>query len=172
MKSKGFEGMICSMASVMGALGDRWGTLIVRDLYLGLRRYDDLHRSTGASHAMLSDRLKALQQSGLVERRLYQSRPERYEYFLKPRGQDVGLILLAMVQVGDKWNLDELAGPPLRFVDPRTGRGISLAIVDEETGEPITPTSLSVEPGPGADDLTCWRLSHRHGAAPDAGSEA
>jgi hypothetical protein len=54
MRPKGFEGMACSMASVMGALGDRWGALIMRDLYLGLTRYDDLHRSTGATHAMLS----------------------------------------------------------------------------------------------------------------------
>ncbi|HEY1397840.1 helix-turn-helix domain-containing protein [Roseateles sp.] len=158
MKSKGFEGMICSMASVMGALGDRWGALIVRDLYLGLRRYDDLRESTGASNATLSDRLKSLQQSGLVERRLYQTRPDRYEYVLTPEGQEVGLVLLAMVQVGDKWNVDGLPGPPLRFVDASTGRAVLLNLVDAQTGQPVDPSHLSIEAGPGADDLTRWRL--------------
>ena len=59
--------MTCSIASVMGALGDRWGALIMRDLTLGLTRYDDLRRSTGVTNATLADRLKMLEQSGLIE---------------------------------------------------------------------------------------------------------
>ena len=113
MRSKGFDGMTCSIASVMGALNDRWGALIIRDLFLGLTRYDDLHRSTGITNATLSDRLKVLEQNGLVERQKYQSRPDRYEYVLTARGRDIGLVLLAMMQVGDKWNLAGLDGPPL-----------------------------------------------------------
>src|SRR6478736_5975905 len=117
MKSKGFEGMTCSIASVMGTLGVRWGTIIMRDLILGLARYDDLRRSSGITNATLSDRLKVLEQNGLIERRQYQSRPDRYEYVPTPRGRDVGLVMQAMVQVGDKWNLPELKGPPVRFVN-------------------------------------------------------
>ncbi len=164
MKSKSFEGMACSMASVMGALGDRWGALIVRDLYLGLRRYDDLRLSTGASNATLSDRLKSLQQSGLVERHRYQSRPDRYEYRLTPRGQEIGLVLLAMVQVGDGWNVGEFEGPPLRFLDAATGRRVLLSLVDAETGQPVAPARLSIEAGPGADDRMRWRLERAKSA--------
>ncbi|MEP9375076.1 helix-turn-helix domain-containing protein [Aquabacter sp. CN5-332] len=161
MRSKGFEGMTCSMASVMGALGDRWGALIVRDLYLGLTRYDDLQRSTSVTNATLSDRLKALEQNGLIERRRYQSRPDRYEYVLTEKGRDIGLVLLAMVQVGDKWNLNDLDGPPLRFFDARSGHRVQLALVDAQTGKPIDPAHISVEAGPGADDLTKWRVARR-----------
>jgi DNA-binding HxlR family transcriptional regulator len=161
MRPKGFEGMACSMASVMGALGDRWGALIMRDLYLGLTRYDDLHRSTGATHAMLSGRLKGLEQNGLLERRQYQTRPDRYEYILTERGRDIGLVMLAMVQVGDKWNLDGLEGPPLRLVDNSTGHGVKLAPVDAETGVLVNPANVKIEPGPGADELMKWRLARR-----------
>jgi DNA-binding HxlR family transcriptional regulator len=146
------------MASVMGALGDRWGVLIMRDLYLGLRRYDELRQSTGATHATLSDRLKALEQNGLVERRLYQERPDRYEYILTQRGRSVGVVMLAMIQVGDEWNLDGLEGPPIRFIDRTTGHPVKLAPIDTETGGWVNPSNIAVESGPGADAITKWRL--------------
>jgi DNA-binding HxlR family transcriptional regulator len=150
----------------MGALGDRWGVLIVRDLFLGLARYDDLRRSTGITNATLSDRLRALEQNGLIERRKYQSRPDRYEYVLTKRGVDVAFVLLAMMQVGDKWNLAALEGPPLRFIDAGSGRQVKLGIVDAETGERVDPGYMKVEAGPGADDLTRWRISAHGDLAP------
>ena len=85
MKSKGFEGMACSIAGVLDAVGDRWAMLILRDLSLGLKRYDDLRRSTDVTHATLSSRLKHLEENGLIERRQYQTRPDRFEYLLHAR---------------------------------------------------------------------------------------
>jgi DNA-binding HxlR family transcriptional regulator len=158
MKSRSFDGMTCSIARVLDALGDRWSTLVVRDLALGLARYDDLRQSTGVTNATLSDRLKALEDKGLIERRLYQSRPERYEYHLTSRGRDIGVVLMALAQIGDAWNLAELEGPPLRFVDAKSGHAVRLALVDAETGEPVESPDLRVEAGPGADDIMHWRL--------------
>ncbi|WP_288806610.1 helix-turn-helix domain-containing protein [uncultured Novosphingobium sp.] len=161
MRSKGFEGMTCSVAAVMGAIGDRWAMLIMRDLILGLTRYDDLQRSTGVTNATLSDRLKLLEQNGLAERRQYQVRPDRYEYVPTEKGRDLGLLMQAMVQVGDKWNRADPSGPPLRFVDERSGHAVKLAPVDVETGAPVAVEHIKARPGSGADDLTRWRLSHR-----------
>lgn len=158
MKSKSFDGMTCSIASVLDALGDRWSTLIVRDLALGLARYDDLRQSTGVTHATLSDRLKALEGRGLIERRLYQSRPDRYEYHLTPRGRDIGIVLMALAQVGDAWGHAESKAPPLRFMEARSGHAVRLAVVDAETGSSIDWTDLRVEAGPGADEVMHWRL--------------
>ena len=161
MRSKDFEGMTCSIASVLGALGDRWGVLIMRDLILGLRRYDDLRRSTGVTNATLADRLKLLERNGLIERRQYQSRPKRCEYAPTSRGRDLAVVLQAMAQVGDKWNLAGLDGPPLRFVDRRSGSDLKLAPNDVETGTPTDYREVTVEAGQGADDLMLWRLSFR-----------
>ena len=86
MRSKSFDGMVCSIAGVLDAVGDRWAMLILRDLGLGLGRYEDLRRSTGVTHATLSDRLRHLEENELIERRLYQTRPDRYEYALTRKG--------------------------------------------------------------------------------------
>jgi DNA-binding HxlR family transcriptional regulator len=160
--------MVCSVAAVMGAIGDRWGLLVMRDLLLGLTRYEDLRRSTGITNATLSDRLRSLEQNGLIGRRAYQKRPERYEYVPTGKGRDLGLLLQAMVQIGDKWTSGEGEGPPLRFVDARSGHGLKLALVDSETGEAADPGKVRPEPGDGADALMHWRLGQRFGPAPEA----
>lgn len=159
MRAKSFEGMACSIAVVLDAVGDRWAMLILRDLVLGLRRYDDLRRSTGISNATLADRLKQLEQNGLIERRLYQSGPDRHEYLPSAKGRDIALVLQALAQVGDQWGLGHAAAPPLQFMNAKTGQRVRLGLVEEGTGAPVRRQDLRVEPGPGADDLMRWRLS-------------
>lgn len=165
MRSKGFEGMRCSIADVLGALGDRWSILIVRDLLLGLSRYDEFQSSTGVTNATLSDRLKLLEKNGLIERRRYQTKPDRYEYLLTEMGKDVALVVQALAQVGDKWNLAELAGPPLKFVNGRTGESVKLVPMDEASGMPVLAQDLRLEPGEGADDIMRWRLALKSSAS-------
>jgi DNA-binding HxlR family transcriptional regulator len=150
--------MACSIAEVMAALGDRWGILVMRDLLLGLTRYDDLRRSTGVTNATLSDRLKGLEQAGLIERRRYQVRPERYEYLPTARGRDLALLLQAMVQIGDKWRREEKLEPPLRFVGAASGNGLKLALVDEQQEGLAPAAGMRIVAGPGADELMRWRV--------------
>jgi DNA-binding HxlR family transcriptional regulator len=160
MKSKSFDGMACSIAGVLEAIGDRWAVLILRDLSLGLSRYEDLRRSTGVTNATLSDRLKHLEDNDLIERRRYQLNPERHEYFLTPKGRDIILVIQALAQVGDKWAVSGNAGPPLEFVDRRTGHTVKLAMVDKETGQRVRAQDLLPQAGPGADELVRWRLTY------------
>jgi DNA-binding HxlR family transcriptional regulator len=160
MKSKSFEGMVCSIAGVLEAIGDRWAVLILRDLSLGLSRYEDLRRSTDVTHATLSERLRHLADNGLIERRQYQINPERYEYVLTPKGRDLILVIQAMAQVGDKWAAAGDAGPPLQFVDQKTGHQVKLAMVDTATGQRVRARDLMPRAGPGADELVRWRLTH------------
>ena len=159
MRSKGFEGMACSIAGVLDALGDRWAVLIMRDLGLNICRYEDLRKSTGITNATLSNRLRHLERNGLIDRCQYQTGPERYEYVLTRKGRDVILVIQALLQVGDKWAITGDAGPPLRFVDRTTGHGVKLALVDEKTGERVRLTDVRPRPGPGADDLVRWRVA-------------
>lgn len=163
MKSKGFEGMACSIAGVLAAIGDRWAVLILRDLSFGLSKYEDLRRSTGVTNATLSDRLKHLEENELVERRRYQVNPERYEYILTRKGRDTVLLTQALVQVGDKWGVSGRAGPPLKFTNRKTGGAVKLAMVDQDTGETVQLNDLQPQPGPGADDLVRWRLTYLRG---------
>ena len=159
MRSKSFDGMVCSIAGVLDAVGDRWAMLILRDLGLGLRRYDELRKSTDATHATLSDRLKHLEANGLIERRLYQSGPDRYEYVLTRKGADVIIVIQALAQVGDKWQIAGDKGPPLKFVDRNSGRPVKVALVDEKSGEIVRSRDVVPMAGTGADDLVRWRLT-------------
>src|SRR3979490_3604153 len=152
--------MACSIAGVLDAIGDRWAVLMLRDLSLGLSRYEALRRSSGVANATLSDRLKRLEDNELIERRQYQSNPERYEYILTSKGRDIILVIQALAQVGDKWAVSGNAGPPLRFIDRNTGHVVKLAMGDEETGQRVRPGDLLPREGPGADELVRWRLTH------------
>src|ERR1700730_13728352 len=134
MRSKSFDGMACSIAGVLEAIGDRWAVLILRDLSLGLSRYEDLRRSTGVTNATLSDRLKHLEDNELIERRRYQTNPERYEYVLTAKGWDTILVIQALLQVGDKWAVSGNAGPPLKLDVLKAGQGVHLGGAGNESG--------------------------------------
>jgi DNA-binding HxlR family transcriptional regulator len=160
MRSKGFDGMICSIAGVMAAIGDRWGLLILRDLVLGLSRYDDFRQSSGITNATLSDRLKHLEANDLIKRRRYQDNPERFEYLLTPKGWQIASVLPVLAQIGDRCNVSGASAPPLKFVNRKTGTEIGWGFFDRKTGEQLSPKDLAIKPGPGADELVHWRLSH------------
>jgi len=159
MRSKSFRGMACSIAGALEAIGDRWAVLILRDLMFGLSKYEDLRRSTGVTHATLSDRLRHLEENQLIGRRRYQTNPERYEYVLTRKGRDTILLAQALLQIGDKWAVTK-HGPPVRFVDRKSGRAVKLALVDAEATVPVGLADVVPSEGPGADHLVRWRLTH------------
>lgn len=172
MRSKGFDGMVCSIAGALAAMGDRWGLLILRDLTLGISRYEDFRRSTGITNATLSDRLKHLEASGLLTRRRYQVKPERYEYLLTAKGTQVAALMPVLAQLGDALGVCGTAQPPLVFVNRKTGAPVRSRFVDQHTGELLPAADVAVTAGPGADDLVRWRLSHLERAPLDTDDAA
>jgi DNA-binding HxlR family transcriptional regulator len=97
----------CPVAGALDIVGDRWTLLVVRDLLRGKRRYGDLAAS--AEHIptnILADRLRRLEQAGLVERRLYSERPPRYEYRLTRTGKDLAPVVRCVAE----WGLRHVPG--------------------------------------------------------------
>src|ERR671914_805392 len=84
-----YEGQNCSIARALEIVGERWTLLIVRDIGLGLRRFDQLQESLGIARNVLTDRLNRLVEEGILERVRYSERPERYEYRLTDKGRDL-----------------------------------------------------------------------------------
>lgn len=160
MRTKSFAGMACSIAGALETVGDRWSLLVVRDLILGLSRFDDLQSSTGIPPQTLATRLRQLDQSGIVTKRPYQHRPRRYDYVLTDKGRDLVVVMTALREWGDRWNLHGTIGPPLQVYDKTTGHGVTLALVDTNTGDIVTPDQLAARPGPGANRSMLARLSH------------
>jgi DNA-binding HxlR family transcriptional regulator len=162
MKPKSFSGMRCSMAGALELIGDRWAFLIIRDLSLGLRRYDDLRTSTGIPAATLSARLKHLAAAGIVERARYQDNPPRDEYLLTAKGRDLWKVSLALREWGDRWDASGYGQPALETIDRKTGRKLVLALVDAETGMSVSMDRVHLRPGPGADDAMRRLLDQRN----------
>jgi DNA-binding HxlR family transcriptional regulator len=102
MLGRDYEGQNCSVARTLELVGERWTLLIVRDAFLGRRRFEEFQESLGIARNILTDRLAKLVDHGIFERIRYQERPERYEYRLTDKGRDLRVPLLALMQWGDQ----------------------------------------------------------------------
>ena len=103
MLGRDYEGQDCSVARTLELVGERWTLLIVRDAFLGRRRFEEFQESLGIARNILTDRLAKLVDHGVFERVRYQERPERYEYRLTDKGRDLRVPLLALMQWGDRY---------------------------------------------------------------------
>jgi DNA-binding HxlR family transcriptional regulator len=164
MKARSFAGMRCSIAGALEHIGDRWALLLIRDLSLGLNRFEDLRASTGIPAATLASRLKHLVSSGIVERVPYNERPPRLEYQLTPKGRDLWKVSVALREWGDRWDASGFGAPTVEMVDRETGRPLTLSLVDAETGQAVPNNRATLRPGPGADDQVRRLLKQIQGA--------
>ena len=105
----------CSVARTLSVIGDRWTLLVLRNAFLGVRRFEHFQRDLGTTRHLLSDRLSKLVEHGILRRVRYQEKPDRYEYRLTEKGLDLQPVLLALVGWGDRWMAGE-DGPPMVYV--------------------------------------------------------
>jgi len=107
-----YEGQACSIARSLELIGERWTLLIVRDVFRGQRRFDDIQRDLGIARNVLANRLERLVEEDILEKRQYAERPPRYEYFLTEKGIDLWPVLVSLVKWGDKHE-PGMDGPPI-----------------------------------------------------------
>src|SRR3981189_1399917 len=88
MRRKSFEKMACPIARGLERVGEWWSMLIMRDALHGMTRFDEFEKSLGIAPNMLTRRLNALVEAGLLERRRYSEHPPRAEHLLTARGRD------------------------------------------------------------------------------------
>src|SRR3712207_5360174 len=100
----------CSIFRAMEVLGDRWTMLVLREAFMGVRRFTDMQRDLGVARNVLTDRLNHLVELGVLERRRYQDRPVRHEYRLTDMGKELQPAILSLMHWGDKYLSP--AGPP------------------------------------------------------------
>lgn len=137
----------CSLSRALSAVGDRWTLLILRDAFLKVRRFDEFEASLKISRRSLTERLQALVEDGLLERRPYSERPLRHEYRLTEKGLALYPALLALVHWGDEWYGDG-NGPPVRHRHKACGQHFRLTATCSECGEALGPRDVVAEPQP------------------------
>jgi DNA-binding HxlR family transcriptional regulator len=140
-----YEGQNCSIARALELVGERWTLLIIRDAFLGVRRFDRFQDSLGVAPNVLSDRLNRMVEEGILERVAYSERPPRSEYRLTDKGRELAVPLLALMQWGDR----HVSEKPPRVVR-RRGDGSPVSVVfAARGGELVAPSEIEVVPGPG-----------------------
>ncbi|MGI9169580.1 MAG: winged helix-turn-helix transcriptional regulator [Caulobacteraceae bacterium] len=124
-------------------LGDRWTLLILRELFYGVHRFDDLQVDLNAPRQALADRLARLLAKGLVERRSYQysGHRARSEYWLTARAQTLIPVFISLMNWGEA---DSGVDLPIRLVDRQTGSGIRMAILDDDSNQ-VPPDQIRIE---------------------------
>lgn len=159
MQRKSFGGMQCPIARSVERVGEWWSILILRDALYGMTRFDEFQKSLGIAPNILTRRLYALVNEGLLARRQYSARPVRYEYVLTERGHDFRPVLLALMAWGNRHFAPE--GLVTFLADERTGRAVDPVMVDLNTGDRITSEHHVIHAGPAASEQVRARVEFR-----------
>lgn len=166
--------MKCPVARTLSIVGDPWTLLILRELFLGSRRFEEFQGYTGISPALLSSRLKLLKKHGIIQQATYRERPPRREYRLTEKGLDLYPLILAMSQWGSRWMAEE-RGALLRLQHRKCGGHTAPRLVCSECGEPISAREMSAHVMPVMEDdrrRTWKQFRERIESTPRHGSSA
>lgn len=143
MPVSGIGKQTCSVARTVGLIGDPWTLMILRDLFLGSRRFDEFQIYTGASPHLLSVRLRRMADDGLIVARAYQDNPPRHEYHLTEKGIALWPVITAMREWGDRWNRAPGA-PPVKVTHRGCGGLTHIHHSCEACGEEVDARALEV----------------------------
>jgi len=158
MKKKTFRNMLCPVARTLDRVGEWWSMLILRDAFHGLTRFDQFQKSLEIAPNMLTRRLNALVNSGLLERHRYTNHPPRYEYLLTEKGRDFWSVLVSLTAFGNRHFAAE--GVASRLVDAETGTPVDPILVDRASGRVLDQARYKFAPGPAADDVLRMRMRY------------
>ncbi|ALM53047.1 winged helix-turn-helix transcriptional regulator [Halomonas huangheensis] len=136
----------CSLARTLAVIGDRWTLLVLRECFLGVRRFEMFEQRLGITRHILTDRLKKLVHHDVLYKSPYQEKPVREEYRLTEKGLDLHPVILSLVRWGDTYMADE-RGAPVVHIHKSCGEVMHPVTVCSECGEPIGARDVRVQTG-------------------------
>jgi DNA-binding HxlR family transcriptional regulator len=148
MQRTNFGDMACSIARTLDVIGEPWSPLVLRDIWVGMNRFDQIQADLGISRKVLAERLGHLVEHGVLEKQAYDNRP-RYEYVLTEKGRELVDVLVVMAGWGDRWLAGE-AGPPVLYRHHACGEIGRVDLRCSHCGEPMHADDIDVLSGPGA----------------------
>lgn len=162
MRWQDVGGLECPIARTLSVVGDRWTLLILRDAFLGTRRFEAFQSSLGMTRHRLADRLKKLVAHGVLRRERYQESPPRDEYRLTEKGIDLYGVVVMLAGWGDRW-MAEHDGPFVERVHRGCGHVTQLQLTCDHCGETVTARDMIARPGPAHRDKDRSALPARTG---------
>ena len=149
LKPEKYDPLKRSVGHVLDIIGEGWSILIIREAFLGTRRFEEFQAQLGIARNILTARLKKLCANEILDRVPVKEGAKRHEYILTEKGKDMMPLLVALTQWGDKWVFGE-NNEPVILRDREHGQPIARVRVFSSRGEPLRPRDIEVRPGPGA----------------------
>ena len=137
----------CTIARTLSVVGDRWTLLVLRDAFLGVRRFEQFQSDLGITRHRLADRLAKLVEHGVLRRERYQDRPPRFEYRLTDKGLELYGVIATLADWGDR-HMATRKGPPVERVHRRCGHATSMRLTCAHCGDVVTARDMTARPGP------------------------
>ena len=172
MLGRDYSDQVCSISRALEVVGERWTLLILRDVLLGRHHFDEFVESLGVTRTVLTQRLRLLVGEGVLARRPYQHRPERFDYDLTDKGRALTPLIAHLLWWGDRY-YPEPAGPPRLLQHRDCGGPVEPRFVCGDCQVQLTAGDIAAEPGPGlsARPLTRDHCSTSQGSEPEHGTE-
>jgi DNA-binding HxlR family transcriptional regulator len=152
MRWNDIDKQVCSVARALSVVGERWTMLIMRDAFLGTRRFDQFQSNLGITRHRLSERLGKLVEQGVLVKVPYNERPLRYEYRLTRKGLGLYPVLMSLSRWGDEW-MDKGEGAPLEYIHQSCGMKTRPTLACSECGEPLRPEEVKPQLGPALQEM-------------------
>ncbi len=165
MRKASFADMNCSIAQSLEIVGEWWTLLILRDSFLGIRRFDEFVERLGISRNVLATRLDTLVEAGILEQHPYDEAGRRYDYLLTDKGRALWPVMTALRQWGDEWILGE-GNEPLLLEHRGHGHLTTAHMTCSVCGEQLDARSVRAVPGPSYGDATVIPPTGARGASP------
>jgi DNA-binding HxlR family transcriptional regulator len=146
MNRKQIRGMRCSVARALSAVGDRWTVLILREAFLGVKRFELFRERLSIARNILTSRLRELVREGILEKTRYQEKPERFEYRLTVKGTALYPVLVTLMAWGDQWMGDEM-GPPMLLVHKPCEHQLAPVVTCSHCGQVVNAREVGVVAG-------------------------
>ena len=156
-KSDKFDPLKRSVGHVLEIIGEGWSMLIIREAFLGTKRFEEFQRQLGIARNILTSRLRQLCENDILERVPIKQGARRHEYLLTAKGKELMPLLIALTQWGDKWVFGD-GNEPFVFEDRQHSEPISRIQVHSARGESLRPRDIRIVPGPGADGESRVRI--------------
>ena len=147
MLGRTYEGQNCSIAKALELIGERWTMLVIREVFTGHRRFDEMAQRLDIARNVLTSRLTRLVDEGVLEKVRYQERPERFEYRLTEKGIDLWPVIVALLQFGDRYYAPD--GPPVLLQHKRCGGEVDEHRTCTACGARLSARDVTGVPGPG-----------------------